>query len=437
MNCLHRVVVLIAGILGATAVPLHAQSPAQEMEQLRSRHEALLKSMNEPDAKHKVADLDDASMEPLLDEGWQLAGVWAADWLEQHPGATSKARRSLFQQLSPSPDDSGVYDPNKPDSYALGGFATPIGNGVYVVAAAYYHPQSACGVGTFLVVSHDAKGHLQPQWSVKPIARQHFEARDEIGHWAYLGCGGYYNGPLIAGQVITLPAARNGELRFAVDATEATNGSTLLHHLSVWQWKGREAVNLLAGAYQDYIDDKRASVLQDGMLILPTTEVTSSFASFGAAQEPRGEWRIRLTPDAVRDLGHRYLNPQVAWLDALLSAVAAGRDAKGLASPAAIAQVTAEWKEDFQAEDAQVRSELKEQPSDASESKPADAQPADSRTAADSERDPSFFLGFLYRFRATGPGSFAVDCDEARIRVTYRMRVGKPYITSVRFLEPR
>ena len=437
MNRLHRTLLCTAEILAATSVLLHPQPTTPEMRQLRFRHEVLLKRMNEPDASHRVPDLDDQRMKPLLDEGWRLAGEWAADWLEEHPAATSKAMRKLFESFSPSPVDSGVYDPNKPDLYALGGFAKPVGEGVYVVAAAYYHPQSACGAGTFLVVAQDATGQLRPLWSVRPVAEQHFEKRDEIGHWAYLGCGAYYDGPLIADWVMPLPAARNGQLRFAVDAFEATNGNTILRHLSIWQWNGTEAANLLAGAYQDYIDDKRGPVLQDGMLTLPTTEVTSSFDSIGAAQEPRGEWRIRLTPERVKDLGHRFLNPQVAWLDALLSTVAAGHDATGLASPAAIAEVRSEWKEDFQAEDAQVRSELKEPHSDASDGAPAEKQPADSSAGKDSEEEPSFFLGFLYRFRATGSGSFAVDCDEGRIRVTYRMRAGKPYITSVSFLAPK
>jgi hypothetical protein len=401
------------------ASQLHAAPLPRQLQQLKDAHQRVMARMNAPGADGKLTQLDDARMLPLLKEGWQLVGEWAAAWLEEHPGATSKAMAKLFEQFSPSLDDSGIYDPKKPEIYALGGFATPIGKGVYVVTAAYYETQGACGAGTFLVVGRDATGHLHPLWSVKPVAERRFEKRDEVGHWAYLGCGAYYNGPLIAHQVITLPAARNGELRFAVDAYEATNGSTLLHHLSLWQWDGKEAANLLAGAYQDYIDDKRGPVLQDGVLTLPTTEITSSFMAFGAAQEPRGEWRIHLTPDMVKDLGHRFLHPQVAWLDALFSAVAAGHDASGLASPAAIDQVRAEWKEE-----------------NPGASGAAEKLPSDSSTGKDAKEEPSFNLGFLYQYRSTGPGSFAVNCDEARIRVTYRMRAGKPYITSVRFLDP-
>jgi hypothetical protein len=217
-----------------------------------------------------------------------------------------------------------------------------------------------------------------------------------------------------------LPATRNGELRFAVNAYEATNGNTLLQHLSLWQWNGKEVENLLAGAYQDYIDDKRGPVLKNGVLMLPTTEVTSSFAAFGAAQEPRGEWRIRLTRNKVEDLGHRFLNPQVAWLDALLSAVAAGHDVSGLASPAAVGQVRSEWKDE-----------------NIIEGVPIEQTSPGLSSEKNSEKRSAFFLGFLYQFRVTSPGSFTVNCDEARIKVTYRMRAGKPYITSVRFLEPK
>jgi hypothetical protein len=433
---LRCAVVLTVGILVAAAPPFWAQQASTDMGQLRLRHEALLKRMNEPDTKQRTSDPDDPRMEPLLDEGWQLAGEWAAAWLEQHPGATSKAMGKIFDQFSP-PDRSRMYDPNKLDLYALGGFASRIGASVYVVSIAYYHVQSACGAGTFLVVARDPAGHLRPQWSVRPIAKQHFESQDEIGHWAYLGCGAYYNGPLIADTVMTLPSAQYGALRFAVNAFEATNGNTILHHLSLWQWDGNEAKSLLAGGYQDVVWDKRRPWLRDGLLTLPTTEVTSSFISLGAAEEPRGEWRIQLTPDKVTDLGHRFLNPQVAWLDALLLAVATGHDASTLASPEAIAEVQTEWKGNYQAKDAAVRSDLSEHNSDADDNAHADKQPAESSTTENPEEEPAFLLGFLSRYHATGPGSFAVYCDEAQIRVTYQMRADKPYITSVRFLDPK
>ena len=391
----------------------------QQMQQLKDAHVSVIDRMNAPGPDGRLPQLEDERISPSLKEGWQLAGAWAADWLEMHPGASGRTRSKLFAQFSPPSGNAGVYDLKTPDRYALDGFATPIGKDVYVVAANYSETQGACGAGTFMVVARDAAGILRPLWSIKPIAEQHFEVRDEIGHWAYLGCGAYYNGPLIASKVITLPAADNGQLRFAVNAYQATNGSTLLQNLTIWQWNGREAVNLVAGAYQDYIDDNRVPVLQNGMLTLPTTEVTSSFQSFGAAEEPRGEWRIRLSPDSAKDLGHRFLNPGVAWLDAFLSAMATGHDASGLASTAAINQVKLEWQQENSENGAN-----------------AEKQPADSSSQKDPEEEPAFNLGFLYQFRATGPGAFTVKCDEALIRATYRMRAGKPYFTSVRFLAP-
>ena len=59
----------------------------------------------------------------------------------------------------------------------------------------------------------------------------------------------------------------------------------------------------------------------------------------GADPEPKGLWKLRLTGDGVRDLGHHWSDPELHWLDRLFAAVEGGHDTKDLASPEVIRQL--------------------------------------------------------------------------------------------------
>jgi hypothetical protein len=136
---------------------------------------------------------------------------------------------------------------------------------------------------------------------------------------------------------VPLPISDNGEPRFAIDAFQATNGSTLLKQLSIWQWNGTEAENLVARSYDLYIDEDREIQLVSNLLTVPTKERTDSFGSLGCCAEPRGMWILRITSDKVQDLGHRFLQPQIQWADRLVGAARVrSSGVTGLASPAVI-----------------------------------------------------------------------------------------------------
>ena len=342
-SLIHRVaamllVLFVNGILHCAVAQLPAQSTTSGMMELIDAHRAVMDRMNAQGAGGRLRSLGDAQMRPLLTQGWKLAEEWAGVWLDLHPKASARELNDLFVGLTPPPHDPEVYDANQPDLYSMVGSATRIATDVYVVRAAYEESQSANATSTFFVVARNANDHFLSQWRIKPLAERHYRKRDEIGLWAFLDSCAYYCGPLVVQEVIPLPPSEKGQPRFAIDAFQATNGSTLMKQLSVWQWTGTEAQKLVIRSYDLSVEDDREIQLVGNLLTVPTKETTSSFSSYGCCAEPRGMWILRINSDHVQDLGHRFLQPQIQWADRLLAATGAKSSvAAGLASPSVIA----------------------------------------------------------------------------------------------------
>ncbi len=327
---------LVPHVISAGTQPA-APYVTPQMVELIHTHQSVLERMNAPDNKGKRLELDDTQMAPLLTEGWNLAGKWAAGWLDGHPSPSAKDLENLFVDFTPPSPHPQVYDPNQPEVFAMVGEATRIATDVYVVTAVYEN-YTATATATFFVVARGSDGHFHTKWSIKPLAERHYHSKDEIGRWAFLGSCAYYCGPLVVGQVVVLPPAENGQPRFAIDAFQATNGSTLMKQLGVWQWNGTEAENLIIRSYQLYIDEDRGIQLVGNLLTVPTKETTRSFSSFGCCAEPRGIWILRIAPEKVHDLGHRFLQPQIQWADRLLAeSRAKSPAAASLAAPSVLA----------------------------------------------------------------------------------------------------
>jgi hypothetical protein len=360
------------------------------MMELIHAHQSVLERMNTPGNHGKPPQLSDARMSPLLTEGWQLAGEWAAAWLDRHPNPSVKELDNLFVDFTPPPSYPEVYNPNQPELYAMEGSATRIATDIYVVTAAY-EMDSPPATATFIVVARGADGHFRSKWSVKPLAERHYRSKDEIGLWAFLGSCAYYCGPLVVDKVLPLPPTERGQPRFAIDASQSTNGSTAMAQLSVWQWEGAEAKNLIIRSYQIYIDDGRDLQVVGNLLSVPTKETTRSFSSFGCCAEPRGIWTLRIDPGKVQDLGHRFLQPQIEWADRLLAASRAKSSvAAGLAAPSVLAYLR--------------HAEL-------------DANMVDQCHVLSQGRKGAFELSF-------GEGT--------KLWLAYRLRNGQPYFTDVR-----
>jgi hypothetical protein len=339
-------VIVIPWVLKLHAVTQPAvPSITPQMTELVQAHSKVLERMNALGVGGKLRPLDDAEMSTLCSQGWKLASQWAGAWLDLNPDSSAKDLNNIFVDFTPPPRDPAVYDPNLPELYAMEGSATRIATDIYVVRAVYEESQSASATSTFFVVARDANGHFLPKWSIKPLAERHYRKRDEIGLWAFLGECAYYCGPLLVQEVIFLPPSENGQPRFAIDASQATNGNTLMKQLSVWQWNGTEAENLVIRSYKLYIDEDREIQLVGDLLSVPTKEETSSFSSFGCCAEPRGIWILRITPDGVRDLGHRFVQPQIQWADRLLAASRSNSPAAAnLASPSVLSYL---WHTEF------------------------------------------------------------------------------------------
>lgn len=342
---LRLAAVLTILVAGKTTYLAAAQTSAShvtpQMTELIDAQRAVMDRMNTPGERGKLRPLGDAHIRPAVNEGWKLAGEWAGAWLDLHPRPSVADLDNLFADFTPQQHDPDVYDPNLPDLYSMGGSATQIAADVYVVRAVYEESQSANATSTFFVVTRNASGRFHPQWSIKPSAERHYRTRDEIGLWAFLDSCAYYCGPLVVQEVIPLPPSEKGQPRFAVDAFQATNGNTLMKQLSVWQWNGNEAENLVIRSYKLYIDEDRGIQLIGNLLTVPTKETTSSFSSYGCCAEPRGVWILRINPGNVQDLGHRFLQPQIQWADRLLAAAGAKSSVTaGLASPSVIAYLS-------------------------------------------------------------------------------------------------
>ena len=331
-------VLFVSGIVLCAVAQPTAQSITPEMTKLIDAHRAVMDHMNTHGESGRLRPLDDTQMRHLLTQGWRLAGEWAGVWLDLHPKPSATELDDLFVDFTPSPHDPDVYDDKRPALYSMAGSATRIATDVYVVRAAYEESQSANATSTFFVVARNAAGQFLPQWSVKPLSERHYRKRDEIGLWAFLDSCAYYCGPLVVQEVIPLPPSEKGQPRFAIDAFQATNGNTLMKQLSVWQWNGTEAQNLVIRSYDLYIDEDREIQLVGNLLTVPTKETTSSFSSYGCCAEPRGIWILRINSDNVQDLGNRFLQPQIQWADRLLTATRSKFTVDaGLASPSVIA----------------------------------------------------------------------------------------------------
>jgi hypothetical protein len=120
--------------------------------------------------------------------------------------------------------------------------------------------------------------------------------------------------------------------------------------------------------------------------------------------DPKGVWTLRIKPKGVKDLGHRFLNPEMQWADKLLSAIAEGKDVSEMARPDVVTAIKSTM--------AEITKE------NAQQSEP--------------EQPSLFSWGMFGDFHRNSQGTFSIDFDEARMRFTYLMRKGKPYFTHVR-----
>jgi hypothetical protein len=126
---------------------------------------------------------------------------------------------------------------------------------------------------------------------------------------------------------------------FFLDATYAQQaGLDVLGQLSIWRWNGTSATPLLAGIYGYTLgdEDPRDVTHLDGD-VLRAREKGDFRSMFVTAPEPgrRLEWRIRITPSGVEDLGHIPLDPELDFVDQILAGALANKPLSNEVSPGA------------------------------------------------------------------------------------------------------
>jgi hypothetical protein len=381
---------------------------APALDKLRAAHQRVLDDLNAKNTGGIPLELDDPQVPELLKQGWGAAGAWAAAYLEAHPAPSTRELARIFEGFAPAPRGvkSKYGDFLEYPGYRFTGAAVRIGASLYVVQASYFMDTST---GTFMVVARNRDGRFQTLWTIKDVAEQHFAQKDEIGRWVHLVSRAYYNGPLNVRTVLSLSPATDGHARFLVDAYQSADGGTALAQLSIWEWDGAEAKPLMVELYQ-YAVGFGGFRFDGRTLQISTKEALGTLFSCGTCPEPRGVWTIRITSAGVRDLGRRFLTPELQWADELLTKIAKGEDTTTLAEVEVVEAVKALIRE-TQAED------------------------------KDLGLDPSeFSWGMLGQYRVLHRGQrgdFDLALDEGQLRFSYVLRHGRHYLTRVRISSNR
>jgi len=394
-------VILVATSLLCPAQVQNSTDPGASLTAgyIRSQHLGVLDALNGIGRGNKPLDLGDPDVPALVNRGWDLAGQWAAKFLDTHRTPSKIELQRIFQGFAPKPEGTKSKYGNflEYEKYWFAGEAIRIAPAIYVVHGSYGMDFST---GTFIVAARQANGHFQALWNIKLLAEKHYLERDEIGRWVHLVGRAYYNGPLDVRKILPIRAAANGNPRFMVDAYQGADGGTILAQLSIWEWNGTEATPVLIKTYE-YAADYFAFQFDGENLRIATKEDLQSFSSCGMCPEPRGIWKLRITPSGVQDLGHQFRTPEFNWADQLLSKVEKGENVSDIANPKVVSALQG-----------YIHSE----------------------SAADPSGDRGFNWGMLDKCRIISrgnEGAFVLDLDEVHLRLTYDMRGDKPYFTSI------
>lgn len=144
------------------------------------------------------------------------------------------------------------------------------------------------------------------------------------------------------GDIEPLPDPGHGKKRFYVNGnwgdwpTSGCNGG----ELSIWRWDGRRAWAEVQGKYDwpRAWEDPRwtRNVRVHGRWLKVYTRGGRVLSECCSCATLKALWKIRLDPDAVRDLGTRLSAPDLDLVDRLIDRVSRRENATHLASPAAI-----------------------------------------------------------------------------------------------------
>jgi hypothetical protein len=305
-------IIVVAALLCVVAAPARAQSDDRE---------AVYRLSIERVQKHADDFWLDGTPQArrALDRAWTSLADWTAAYLNAHPDATPKR----IKRAAPGGDLDVV----------------PLGPRTLAVSA-----EAGSAFGTVFIVDGSG-GPFRPAWSIRSRAAR--AAFPLLGAWTAKAASGHCRdaaadwarcGPL-AGTVRRLPDDAQGHPRFAVEAFYAqAAGNTQLDQLSIWTWTGTTAVPLLATTFGTNLDDEPAR-LDGDVLTLRTAENYRMIAPWWDHFDRALDWRLRIGPDGIDDLGKTPVVPEMEAIDELLFRVAHGVTAGDLAPPDVQAQL--------------------------------------------------------------------------------------------------
>jgi hypothetical protein len=250
-----------------------------------------------------------------LKEAWAAIAQAAVQVLSEHPQATPQEIETSMRALLRSNDDGkGEEPPGCCDVVALGPH-------LYLIA------QANAEIGTVFIVGL-RNGKPAALWTIHDAGVQAADPRGLIGAWqaerASDGCRAKKSGhppgtcgPLFAG-ISALPADSAGRRRFYVSALYAQGmGMTAAGQTSVWRWEGDAARLLWIDGYDVMLDQQTGASYADGILSIGTKEEFRTFYSCGGCDGRQLTQRLRVTDDAVVNLGKRPSTEETRYLDLL------------------------------------------------------------------------------------------------------------------------
>lgn len=292
----------------AALVTLLALPLAGKAQDLATAERAYFTAEAALDAHMDLNWLDDDPASPArLEAVWKAEQDWATAWLNSHPDATAAVFACAAKSFS------GIGAPIALDgrSYLLATIHGEMGQ-------------------LFIVTRRDHRFVLA--WSTAEAGAD-APGDSPLRDWTPARRFLLYGGASI------LPPDARGRPRFAIDALNAGMGETLGAQTSIWVWTGASAQLLFLKRYVAFIDGVQAPrPAKDVFSFTVKDEFRSWTTTYGDAGREL-DWRVKLLPDGVKDLGGVSLTPEADLADELFQRILHHRDASDLATAQVVAAV--------------------------------------------------------------------------------------------------
>jgi len=306
--------------VASTPVPATQLVVSRGARQLRAKYDAARDALLDARRADRT-QLDYGKESPavleLYDRAWKVIGEWTVAYLRRNPRPTPGSLAAAIAELNQTAGDGCVA---KGDYELEGG---PVFVECFVVSARVLRLGSDPDSAYAVALSFGWRGKLL---FVSP-------SRDLV--WKEVL-------PARVGTIVALPDDRRGRHRFYVDARPGDDfplGSLACKEMTVWDWDGRQARELVRHNYTTF---KSEGVRHRGEWL--TMHTRGGIRTFYVSNQDRrlmATQRVRVTPNGVQDLGLRYDAPEYQLADELLHRTLHGEDVSLIATPDAARRTAA------------------------------------------------------------------------------------------------